>query len=957
MNCKKIIIICYCAIIFGCSGLVFAQRTKVNVDKSVKIPPKKITLTVNGKKISLITYDDHIYKLAYDTYLANGKVDIAYMIAQAAVQQNPKSLWWRRKLAITAGWYDKPRVALAQWVYLAERSEDRQAIDRAINIAGMLHENELLAKLFKLRIKYGYEFQKAWTGFIAAKEALGKPEEAILELQQSIREKPELYKYEKLGALYHSVGDVKSEFKVLTEINKRFGIMPKFALRQAEILYSYGKIKEAHNILVRAASKAKDSDYEFWRNLGQIAWMVDDTDNAKLAFAKLHKQGKLDAYSLLNYILLLEKSNPREALNFALNGYHKFKKDNFVLQALIIALNLQDWDVLQQIIFDFPSSTKKYLSDYPIFYVAKAQLLAKLGRRDEALTLYQKLVARSPERTDLKIGYLWFLIDFKYKKQLRLELDQNQQLAMEDVNFASAYAAGYVLLGEPQNALIIYKRHFAAKSQDPDWLINFADTLNQLNNSVDAIKMRELAWYFMLKQIIANADKPISKTEMINFARIAMYQGSGDIAARTISQLSNYATDTNASNHVMIWALQMNNHALAEYFLNHYAKEDEVPVWIQNSIALNNNDREYLSKLLNKHLNKLPYRDRVTSASRVGNERLAQTLAYRGLYEHPTDSEMYKLFEDTKLPAADNIRIAPEWQKSGNIYGAKLALKGTKFITPRISVMPWVNLWRTKTKSSDFILPATSLDKQAGLRINRRYRRGITSLALGYRNALAGFLNAKFINSYAFTSKLDTVLSLGYNQEASESTALLIGGMKDEAKFDASYKIDVRDTLFGNVSYSYFKSQDDVHLGNGQRYELVFSHKFQLAYPDWNARLFVASNDYQRNGRVSNKAAKLIPSGQAPSVDFFFPVDSNEYGGGFGFGQAYRDNYTHAWRPFVDINAYYNTDVSMAYFGNAGIAGSVFGRDHLVFFVNYGLNIETFGQKDYVVGMSYNMYF
>jgi len=733
--------------------------------------------------------------------------------------------------------------------------------------------------------------------------------------------------------------------------------MPKFVLRQAEILYSYGRIREAHDLLASAAVKAKDSDYEFWRNLGKLAWMVDDTANVKLAFAKLHKHDKLDSDSLLHYIALLEETNRQEALNVSLYGYHKFKDDYFALQALMSASTLQAWDPMEKIIFDSPASTKEYLSKYPIFYVAKAQLLAHLGRRDEALAVYQNVLTQFPENVDLKVSYLWFLIDFEYKKRLRLELYKNQQHAMQDVNFAPVYAAGYVALGEPQYALIIYAQHFALKVKDPDWVINFADTLNQLNRTTDALRMRKLAWYYMLERIIADADKPVSKEGIVNFARIAMYQDSGDISTKTIAQLSKYPTDVDAYNNLMIWSLRMNNHVLAEHFLEHYADKNKVPPWIRNTVALNNNDRESLQKLLQQHVSRLPYRDRVTSAMRVGNQRLAQTLGYRGLFEHPTDSEMYKLFEDTQLPAADHIRATSQLQRVGVIHGPRFILTGTKAITPRISVTPWVNVWRNKSKSPELILPATNLDKDIGLQVNRRYQHGIMSAALGYRKALTEFLNARVSSSYAVTSKLGTVLSLGYNQRASESTALLLGGMKDEADIDASYNIDVRDTLFGSASCQSFRSQDNVHLGNGQRYELSFAHKFQLAYPDWNVRLFTRASDYQRNGRVSNEASRIIPAGQDSTVNFFLPVDSNEYGGGFGFGQAYRDVYTHAWRPFANFDAFYQTSVGMGYFSSAGIAGSVFGRDHLVFYLNYNLNVETAGQKDYVGGVSYRMYF
>ncbi|MGD9107694.1 MAG: tetratricopeptide repeat protein [Gammaproteobacteria bacterium] len=927
----------------------------------------------NKSQTLLISYDPQIYLLAYQTFLANKNIKHAYLIAKAAVAQRPDDVDWRRRFAQVASWYDKPKVALQQWVYLAEYKKDREAFDKAITIAHMLHDNQLLAKLYNLKIEYGYGYQDAWKGYITAQESLGEPEKAIQKLKKIIAEKPTLYNLEQLGALYNATGNTAEELKTLQTIKEKFGILPKNALRQAEILYSHGKVKEAHTVLMTAASKAKDEHHEFWQAFGQLAWMLQDKKNAKLAYTKLHEAGKIDQGALINYIQLMEARDKQEAFKLSIQGWNQYHDNYFITQVISLAPELQEWNRLATILGGLSTETKQYLAQLPYYYAVQARLFAHNGESQQAFNIYRQALKKFPEDVDLKIDYLWFLIDYQYKAQLRLTLYLWQYQAMNDMKFIPAYAAGYIMLQQPQDALVLLQLQFAQKQQDYNWLINVADTLDQVNRPIDATRMRQLAWYWLL---VANTRKfvPATRKNVVDFARVAMYQAPGNITAQTVAQLSQYASNQEADIVLLTWALQLDEYQLADYAWNYYGINQKISPWIQQTIALQNNDRYHLAQLLQDELDKLPYRDRVIAAKRIGQDRLAQKLAYQGLQEHPTDSEMYDLMTTTQLIAADKIQIIPAYQEIGSIRGFKSHLSGRFFVNPRVSVMPWINAWRTRTNDASIILPATNVDRDAGIQINRRYSHGLLSANIGYRDALAGFISAELTGSYRFTSKLFTIMTLGYNQRADESTALLIAGMKDEAKLEFSYQMQPRDSLYGAVSYQNFKSQDDVYLGNGHMAEVRYTHKLQFAYPDWNVSVFSDIQRYQHNGRVSSRASKVIPEGTAAEVSFFVPLNSIRYGASIGFGQGYfepyrydiknldlgqeySEPYTHAWRPFGEINIFNNTRFGFGSYINIGIAGHVFGRDHLAIYYERGVNVEASNQKDYIIAASYQLYF
>ena len=275
-----------------------------------------------------------------------------------------------------------------------------------------------------------------------------------------------------------------------------------------------------------------------------------------------------------------------------------------------------------------------------------------------------------------------------------LPLETKKEL-MKSPYIVSVEARMFMELNQPNRALLLYQKQYHKQKNDYRFLLQVSDALEKANKLQMALKVRKLAWY-------------------------------------------------------------QNNLSLAEYVLNYRFNKQKVPAWVEQYIALNYNDREKLQYLLNNKLSKLHYRDRVIVAQKIGQERLAQELAYQGMKEHPNDDEMYNLMVETMLVSANTIDIEEAYKKVGYIVGPKSQIEAKIFLTPRVSFSPYVNYWSTRSTDKEQLLLPRSFDSETGFDLNMKYNHGNMNFCLSERRSLKNFVTASLDGDYRFNSKLNT---------------------------------------------------------------------------------------------------------------------------------------------------------------------------------------------------------
>ena len=205
---------------------------------------------------------------------------------------------------------------------------------------------------------------------------------------------------------------------------------------------------------------------------------------------------------------------------------------------------------------------------------------------------------------------------------------------------------------------------------------------------------------------------------------------------------------------------------------------------------------------------------------------------------------------------------------------------------------------------------------------------------------------------------LDTITTLGLNQPADDTVSLLVGATENNIRFDFSHNMTVLDNINGTFLQKYFYTQNGQFLSQGSQGTLRLDHKLLKTAPDFTITPYgtIATYYDQTQAPITGTVTRIIPKGVPPTVGFFIPYNFTEYGITGSFGQSYIDDYTHRWQPFALFTLSKNSVVGVGELVNIGLAGAVFGRDHLLLYYEWGSN-QGQGIQNVVLGkIAYRIY-
>ena len=226
-----------------------------------------------------------------------------------------------------------------------------------------------------------------------------------------------------------------------------------------------------------------------------------------------------------------------------------------------------------------------------------------------------------------------------------------------------------------------------------------------------------------------------------------------------------------------------------------------------------------------------------------------------------------------------------------------------------------VELWNTRQGNDvlpDFG-PVPPTEKIAGVFLKNRGSLGDTGISVRRRNELANTTELRVDHAMNVLPRLALELGAEFNADATESTDLLVFGMRSQVKAGVTYTFSKRDYVNVEPGWARYYTQSGEYLGNGDHISWELGHLFRTEYPDW--KVWLTGTHVRFNGAASS--ALLLPDNQ------------NVYGLCTGFGEAYQLAYTQAWRPYTNYCATDNNVSGQGYNAQFGLAGSVAGHDRL----------------------------
>jgi hypothetical protein len=405
----------------------------------------------------------------------------------------------------------------------------------------------------------------------------------------------------------------------------------------------------------------------------------------------------------------------------------------------------------------------------------------------------------------------------------------------------------------------------------------------------------------------------------------------------------------------LAWALSGESNELARAWLaRHYARQLLRPAYAEIAIALDQQDLDALDRILERQAGRVPVASKIEANLLLGRLAAGQTSAFETQDVVRTDDSLQGSLEDALLFNAQAIepRAVFSHQKPLEFYDYSVAG----------GVRLWdgydLNLrgqWRAQRSTDPAqLVNVPSSDRRAELSLGYRDTQKRWRATVGYREGLDTMATGRFFGEWNQQGRLAFTTLAGLNQPADESAALRVGGAKDVLGLGVTYRLGLREFVGARVEYSSFRGQDRSALGHGMVYDVEAGYRIRTAYPDYTVRIVGTHASYSANGgSLTPLMAALVPAGVAATPGFYMPQGFTQAGVLFGFGTELIDEYTRKWRPFGEVGLLHDTRARQNFRVQAGVAGSVFGNDHLSLYVSHETAARNGGVPLTEVGLRY----
>jgi hypothetical protein len=913
-------------------------------------------------------YDPKLYQLAYEVFLANGDPESAFRVARAAIASVPEDATWRERYARAAEWSRHPVEALSAWRWLAEHAGSDDAWQGILRLApGLGDDLALLPALRRLSERPGAQ-ESDLRALVAAWERIGRPEDALAWLEARWSQSADKTALGLAADLADRLGRRDRAISLNLELIAATAPTVERVLRLATLQLLAGRYAEAHSMLRQFRGLAGRDAREYWDLLGDVAWLLQEDDSAIEAYRTLASRRDVESGDLERLVTLLRERQPAEALRLARFGYDRFQSPGLLLQALEILWQQKDLAALKNLYAGLGAADEQRFSSIAGFYVQRSQYRQAAGDVAGARTDLQRAMAIAPDDGSLRIAMLWLLIDTRDDDALRRALTQGAAAALHDRSAWPAQASGWVTLGEPRRALPWLARLVKAAPQDYLWLTAYADALEQDGQAGAGERVRQHAWAEArraARKPDALQDRQLRET----WARMALARNPGDPALAVVRDLLRRDRDPGAApgarerdaatrELILSWLISSEQHENAKAWLwLRYGRKLAAPAWAEVSIALAEGDAAAAAKLLAERPREIPYRDRIEAARLAKQLQQAQTYAFDAQEQHPDDDSLHLQLSQAMLEGAHRATGGATLVRRGLVESKPRELAAEIWLAPRLRL---TTEWRDAAQRSldpALLAGVPARDRELRVTARRLLDDGWIDLGVGARDGFADSASARLRLYQSWGRRLATLLTASRNDRTFDSSALAVAGMRDELSLRALYTLSRSEYLTAQLWGARYRSQNGISLGTANGYDWEAGHRVRIEYPDLTLRVTAAKLRSRTEGTGDEATSVLNPAGGNPGPVFFVPAGSRRNGIGASIGDAARDSWSRAWRPYAALDLTRNSLTGGGYNARFGVRGNATGPDQLNFYWSRARGGGASNDTIIEYGIRYEYYF
>ena len=898
---------------------------------------------------------DEELRLLYITFVYAEDLKSAIEVARIALLRYPDSIYWNEKMAEALQWSGRSDEAMRYMKRLYTLTH-RQSIAKKIveyDLSAYRYEDAL--RFVESRYKRNKD-PKDLELLLFLYQKVAEPEKAadlLFARFQATKQKEYLLRALRIAL---DMGDMQRAKRYVDILEKLQPYTYEQSLLLANYYYVQRDIRRAYDLLLQAKGEPKsDTTHLYTEYLyakSDLGWFFQDFQNAvdaSMRAIELRKGRQVDYERALYYY---KHKDAKMTMMLAREAYERFGLGYLFFTYADTALKERRYKELAAYMDKIEQKDAK-LSCEPMFWFVRYELFSALGKKEQAKEVIVHLLRLQNTPVTLHTTLLWSLMDHKDTKLLQKMLITLRQRSVSPALYfpmASAYlflgnvdAANYFadLLTQNNSAItnsieFLFLRAYIYQAQDREGL--FMTT------------MREIVAR-MHRQIDANPSLAQNPTFMATYLRAAMYVEPADLFEEKLQQAKRVIKKRDFEEIAYSFAAKRGAKAKA----HHEALQNGgQTLWIAFSDALLRYETARVQKMLHRYFEIIAKSDAAEGADMTGQRAMAQSIAYTYILHNRRDEKGQLRYIELVKKRSDMVDAKTAWYRRENLQTNYLRLKNENYIAEGWLLQEGLRLAPSLSSLSDaelYNLPSSLFYGYVG--IAKVLKRGKATLLATYHDKLTGYMGLEARLSYDLRRDLSLRFDAAVNQDALETTSLLVGGKKDKVAAQAMITPLPSTSLELYTEFNRYKSEDDVALGSGLYYRAAFMHTYHSVYPDIEFGGVVEGGSYSQKSGSHGVIDAIQPQDYE-----VLPQNYLSVGPMFSYGMQKRHLHTRKWRPYFQGGVFFNSENSdFNYALEAGMGGRLYRQDHLSVGASYSEFVRGVNDKVLEFYLDYEFYY
>ncbi len=923
-----------------------ARTYKYRFDKDTKIQSKKHSIKEQSKKIVSLSTRDEELRLILQVFLYKGDLENAYTVAKLGYSRDNNSYYWNQKMAEISQWTNRSSQSMQHLRTMYNIKYDQEIEQKLITYGVEYYQYEEVEDLV-VNKALNNPTEKNIDMMIFIYKKIGEPEKVVAVLENEYnKDSTNTMFLTKALALSLEIGDLEISEKFVNILESKKTYSQKDAALIANYYYIRHDIEKSYKSLsyVNKLNIVNIDDYvKYFELQSDLGWYLQDNVNAAIASQELMRLGhaRLVDYERISYVY--KEKDPKLAGESSKKAYEKYKLSYLFYSYANYAINMKQFGELQELI-DSIEHKKSTITNESLFWIIKSKLYSHYKEYDLTEKALQKALSIS-SNYEIKVILLTHYIERNKEEKLKMLLAE-MEAGEVDVSYYFPFASAYYNLQNIDRASY-YLQKLLFINDPITKLLEFRFMqayIYQVQNNEEAFKSSMQSIVDELEDEAKENKKLLMQNRFLNqYLRAAINIYNTDKFQKKLDKAKKYLTKQNYRE--ISYSLAMKNSA---YEKSHkiYQKIEKKDLWLKFSNSLLFQNHSEIEDLLEYRLKSLSKGDVVQAAYSDGQTSLAQSISFEILSINNNNQNAYIQHMNLSKERSDLLESKLLYNDRDSLLQKSLKIDNSLYIRDNYYMNIGVEHRINTILDEKILLYTPQTSTYLNLGVKKLFNRTSIQAELLYCNSVESNYGFKAEIQHRLSTDLIADIKIQNNVKSEESTALIVGGMKDTISANLQWRLLNSTTLDLLYDKNYYNSQDSVALGEGFYFKAALMYQIRNSYPDMRVDVFYDRAENRENDG-SRGVVDLIQDNR-------YNILEKEYynvGLNFAYGIVNSTLYTRVWRPYFVFSPSYNSVLDTYNFGfHLGVGGKILHQDHL------SLGLQYSDSEDGIVGKSVQFY-